>query len=234
MHCYVAFEYAPVFTYSETEPTTEPIDYDNVSLNEDLARVKSLASLKDTALSYYTGNSWAGYERVRISEATKGEHPQVYLNDVMINNASELELVNLRSSGTHTVGVWNENVNRVVSVGYTAQKDGYVVLPETTLDVVSDATGGIGKSFNGRLGINVTVNDAKTSPQDAGWTYYESGKSYTIPARAVQVSAGDILFLSFFSDRISAAETNLSYVSFVYNPSFVYAQTQPLVPSTDA
>lgn len=30
-HCYVAFEYAPVFTYSETEPTTEPIDYDNVS-----------------------------------------------------------------------------------------------------------------------------------------------------------------------------------------------------------
>ena len=231
-HCYVAFEYAPVFTYSETEPTTEPIDYDNVSLNEDLARVNSLASLKDTALSYYTGNSWAGYERVRISEATKGEHPQVYLNDVMINNASELELVNLRSSGTHTVGVWNENVNRVVSVGYTAQKDGYVVLPETTLEVVSDATGGIGKSFNGRLGINVTVNDAKTSPQDAGWEYYEAGKSYTIPARAVQVSAGDILYLSFFSDRISAAETNLSYVSFIYNPSFVYAQTNPLVPST--
>ena len=46
------------------------------------------------------------------------------------------------------------------------------------------------------------------------------------------MSAGDILYLSFFSDRISAAETNLSYVSFIYNPSFVYAQTNPLVPST--
>lgn len=103
----------------------------------------------------------------------------------MINNASDLELVNLRSSGLHTVGIWNEDVNRVVSIGYTARKSGYIVIPETNLEVVSDASGGIGKSFNGRLGINFTVNDKKTMPDAGGWEYYEAGKDYTIPAQAV-------------------------------------------------
>lgn len=233
VHCYVSFEYSPVFTYSATAPESgEEIDYDNVVLTEDLARIKSLSDLNNTALTYYTENSWAGYTRVQISEEKKAEHPQAYLNGVMINNASDLELVNLRSSGLHTVGIWNEDVNRVVSIGYTARKSGYIVIPETNLEVVSDASGGIGKSFNGRLGINFTVNDKKTMPDAGGWEYYEAGKDYTIPAQAFQVSEGDTIYISFISDKLSVSETFRSYVSFVYNPSFVYSEDNPLQPES--
>ena len=64
VHCYVSFEYSPVFTYSATAPESgEEIDYDNVVLTEDLARIKSLSDLNNTALTYYTENSWAASRR---------------------------------------------------------------------------------------------------------------------------------------------------------------------------
>lgn len=233
VHCYVSFEYSPVFTYSATAPESgEEIDYDNVVLTEDLARIKSLSDLKNTALTYYTENSWAGYTRVQISEEKKAEHPQAYLNGVMINNASDLELVNLRSSGLHTVGIWNENVNRVVSIGYTARKSGYILIPEAPLSVVSDAEEGKEKSSNGRLGMIVTLNDTKTMPDTIGWEYYEAGKDYTVPAQAFQVSEGDTIYISFISDKLSVSETFRSYVSFRYDPSFVYSEDDPIQSSS--
>ena len=233
VHCYVSFEYSPVFTYSATAPESgEEIDYGNVVLTEDLARIKSLSDLNNTALTYYTENSWAGYTRVQISEEKKAEHPQAYLNGVMINNASDLELVNLRSSGLHTVGIWNENVNRVVSIGYTARKSGYILIPEAPLSVVSDAEEGKEKSSNGRLGMIVTLNDTKTMPDTIGWEYYEAGKDYTVPAQAFQVSEGDTIYISFISDKLSVSETFRSYVSFRYDPSFVYSEDDPIQSSS--
>ena len=234
LHCYVGFTYSPSFVFSAEDPNAqpqEPIDYDNVSLIADVARVKSLADLENnTALEYYTGNSWAGYSRNRITEAKKAEHPQVLINNVVVNNASDLELVHLRASGLHTVGVWNENVNRVVSVAYTAKKSGYVWIPETTL-VMQSSEGGVGKSHNGKLGVSVRVNGEAAKPTDADWTYYEAGQTYTVPAKSLQVNEGDKVYMNFYSSRIDDSE-NLTYVSFEYKPEFKYSETDPLAPAT--
>lgn len=195
------------------------------TLSYELAKITSVADMADGAITFYTANSWAGYARYKVDDSAENQyqHPQVYINNIMHNNESDYELVNFRGGidAVHTVGIWDEDVNRVVSLAYTATETGTMTMPETALNIVeatADATKM--KTYNGSLGMYIVKGDSIVKPEDTVWTYYEQGQTYTIAEQTFEMAAGESVYVHFYSKKIDTSISNMSFVSFQYNPSF--------------
>lgn len=202
-------------------------DDNTVTLSTELEKITSVDTLTAGDITFYTANSWAGYKRIAVDAANKGEHPQVLLNNVVINNESDLELVHFRGGedATHTVGVWGEDggPNRIVSFAYTAKQTGKLYMPETSLQIIeSSETAAKGKTFNGALGMYIVKGTAEYKTEDQVWSYYQAGNTYTISEQVFDVVEGDCIFVHFYSKKQDADISQASFVSFKYNPSFVF------------
>ncbi len=196
------------------------------TLSGELAKITSVDNMADGAITFYTANSWAGYTRMRVDDSADNQyqHPQVYINDIVHNNPSDYELVNFRGGegAVHTIGVWDEPVNRVVSLAYTATETGTVIMPRTSLNVISASSSPIlQETYNGNLGMYITKSEATVKPEDSVWTYYEAGDLYSIEEQSFEMAAGEKIYIHFYSSKVDVSVSEMSFVSFQYNPSFV-------------
>ena len=195
-----------------------------VTLSDELAKITTLADLDDSALTFYTANSWAGYGRFAVNDPEHtADHPQVYINGQMCVNVSDYELVHFRGGkdAVHTVGIWDDTANRIASIAYTAPVTGTVTMPATALSVVAaNSVATKSETYNGSLGMCIVKGNKVVNPDDSDWTYYEAGQSYTVAEQTFEVIAGESVYIHFYSKKADTSVSNMSFVSFQYDPSF--------------